>query len=236
MSVTKEKALQIIRHTVALVFVGFFIASFFIGATLNPEFIDIAKSPYGLFAYFIITSAAIFIPSFTTLPLVITATFIWGPWLAGTVALVGWTIAGIGEYAAGYYAKDSILTLVGGGNNLDEKIEKMKEKMNFWHLIIARTVVPSFIFGIVRASFWRYVWATVIVFIPWAAAGAIGGELIKPYIERVRPWIIGLALIIALFVIDYFFIKRDAPEPPKPQLPTVIEKNRATDSYREPKA
>ncbi len=219
MPITKQKALQIVRHTVALVFVGFFVVSFFVGATFNPEFVDIARSPYGLFAYFIITAMAIFIPSFTTIPVVVTATFIWGPWVAGSVALVGWTLAGILEYGAGYYAKQSIIELFKGGNNLDAKIEKMKEKMNLWHLIAARTVVPSFIFGMVRVNFWRYVLVTLLVFIPWAAGGAIGGELIRPYFERVRPWIIGLALVILLFVIDYFFIRREDPEQPETSQP-----------------
>jgi len=209
----KEKVLQVARHTLALTLVGFFVISFFVGSTINPEFVDVARNPYGLFAYFIICAAAVFVPSFTTIPVVVTATFIWGPWIAGSVALIGWTIAGMLEYGAGYFAKQSIIDFLKGGNNLEEKIERAKQKVNFWHLIGARVVVPSFIFGMVRVNFIKYLLVTMLVFIPWAVGGAVGGELIRPYYERVRPWIIGTALIILLFVIDYFFIKKESSVP-----------------------
>src|SRR5688572_6247875 len=102
MPLSKERALQLFRHIVALAFVGFFILSFFIGASLDSAYIDAARSPFGLFAYFIICASVVFIPSFITIPVVVTATIIWGPYWAASIALAGWTVAGILEYGAGY--------------------------------------------------------------------------------------------------------------------------------------
>lgn len=212
MPISKEKALKIFRHAVALTFIGFFLVSFFVGATIDPEFVDIARSPYGLFAYVLITMLPVFVPSFTTIPVVLTATFIWGPWIAGVIALFGWTIAGIVEYSAGYFAKDSIISFVNGGNNLEKKVDRVSGNISFWQLAIARSFVPSFIFGMVKVDFNRYIWVTLVNFIPLAAISVISGELIKPFFEQLRPWIMGLALIIMLFVIDYFFIKKDNPD------------------------
>ena len=95
MRMRRRTLIQLFRHAVALAFVGFFVVSFFVGSSFNPEFIEIARSPFGLFAYFIIVSAVVFIPSFTTVPVVVTATIIWGPYVAGAIALAGWTIAGL---------------------------------------------------------------------------------------------------------------------------------------------
>jgi uncharacterized membrane protein YdjX (TVP38/TMEM64 family) len=209
---TKEKALQLFRHIVSLAFVGFFVLSFFIGATVDPSFVDIARNPYGLFAYALITMMAVFVPSFTTVPVVITATIIWGPWIAGSIALVGWTVAGIAEYSAGYLAKQSIVELVNGGNNLEKKVERVRGHLSLWQIIVARAVVPSFIFGMVRVRFSHYALATVINFIPWAVGSVLFGELIKPYFDEIRPWILGIAFIIAIFIIDYFFIKKESTE------------------------
>ena len=218
----RRTLIQLFRHAVALAFVGFFVVSFFVGSSFNPEFIEIARSPFGLFAYFIIVSAVVFIPSFTTVPVVVTATIIWGPYVAGAIALAGWTIAGLLEYAAGYFAKNSIVEIVEGGNNLEEKIERVTGRLSLWQVILARSVVPSFIFGMVRVRFRNYLIATIINFLPWAVASVLFGELLRPFFERIRPWIFALAFVIAIFVIDYFFIKRDSQEQ-KPQLPAVIE-------------
>ena len=177
----RQQALQILRHIVALIFVGFFILSFFVGSSVDPEFVEIARSPYGLFAYFIITISAVFIPSFTTIPAVLTATLIWGPWIAGGIALVGWTIAGVLEYSAGYFAKNSLTLFLNGGNKLEEKMERLKGSLGFWHMLAARAVVPSFIFGMMRVRPSYYALLTVLVFIPWAIAGAVGGGGLLPY-------------------------------------------------------
>ena len=201
-----QKLLRYLRHVIALLLVGFFVASFFVGSYFNPQFVEIARSPYGLFAYFIITAAAVFVPSFLTIPAVVTATIIWGPWTAALVALLGWTTAGVIEYSAGYFAKDTIMKIMGSA--AQNKIDRVRGSITFVQFVLARTIVPSFIFGITRAKFWWFVLATIIVFIPWAIVGTLGGTLLRPYYAEARPLLLGLALLLLAVLLDLLFSKQ----------------------------
>ena len=196
------------RHIIGVLILVFFVASFFIGLRINPSFTDIANSPYGLFTYLIITILTAFIPSVATIPVVTTATFIWGPWIAGVTAVIGWTIGSIVEYYAALYAIEHLIKWF-NGDRLGKKIQRVRDALSFWKLVIVRTFIPPFVFGLVGTKFSHYIWASIIVYIPLAAAGAVGGELLKNHLEQIQPLLLGGALILLIFTIDFLFASQE---------------------------
>jgi uncharacterized membrane protein YdjX (TVP38/TMEM64 family) len=200
-----------LRHVLAIAIIGFFIASFFVGMTIDPSYVEIARSPYGLFTYVIVTLAAAFIPALATVPIVITATIIWGPWVAGLIALIGWTLGGFIQYAAGYFAVNTIFKWT--PSTLERKIEKVSRAVKFWQVLVARLVIPSFIFGVVRTKFSHFAYASLIDYVPLVALGTASGELLRPYYEEIQPLITGAAFIVLILTIDYFFVRKEQRSP-----------------------
>lgn len=200
------------KHIIGVVILVFFVASFFIGIDIDPNFTDIAASPYGLFSYLIITILTAFIPSLATLPVVTTATFIWGPWIAGGTAIVGWTIGSVVEYYAAYYAIDGLMRFFNGGEKAKKRMAYVKEALTFWRVFVARLFIPPFIFGLVKTKFSHYFWASILAYVPLAAAGVVGGELLKGQLEEIQPLLLGGAFALLILTIDYFFVKRDEEE------------------------
>lgn len=200
--------MRLFLHIVAILILGLFIASFFIGLKTDPSYIDIIRSPYGLFTYFIVTTLTVFIPSLVTLPIVTTATLIWGPWLAGSIAVVGWTIGGLIEYAAAYFAMNKLVRW-GNGQAIEEKIIRVKRSVKFWQLIIARAFVPAFIFGLVKTKLYDFTWASIFAYVPLAVVGVTSGEFIlKPYLDQIQPLLVGAALVLLIFTLDFLFTKK----------------------------
>jgi uncharacterized membrane protein YdjX (TVP38/TMEM64 family) len=168
-----KRIVRLIRYTLGFAILAFFVGSFFIGLKIDPSFADIARSPYGLFSYFIITALTAFIPSMITLPLVTTATIIWGGWLAGAVAVAGWTIGGVIEYFAARFAVDSILMLFDGNKeNMEKKLTRVRESINFWQLALARMFIPAFVFGLAKTKIKPFLATSIIAYIPLAAAAS----------------------------------------------------------------
>ncbi len=194
-------------HILGITILGLFVASFFIGLKINPEFADIASSPYGLFTYFVITVLTAFIPSLATLPVVTTATLIWGPWIAGSMAVLGWTIGSIIEYYATYYAMDLFINWF-RKEKLKDKIGRVKNALKFWQVFVARLFIPPFVFGLVKTKFSHYFWASILAYIPLATGGVIGGELLKGRLEEIQPLFLGAAFILLIFTIDFLFVKK----------------------------
>lgn len=199
--------MRLLLHVTGIAILVFFIASFFIGLELDPAFTDIAHSPYGLFSYFIITALTAFIPSLTTLPVVATATFIWGPWVAGIFAILGWTIGSIIEYSIAYFAISSFGSKI-DNSALDRKIERVRESAKLWPMIVARLFAPPFVFGLVRINAKKFILVSFLVYIPLAAAGVTGGQLLKGQLEEARNLLIGGSLILFIFAIDFLFSKK----------------------------
>ena len=195
------------RHVLPLLVLGFFVASFFIGRAVDPSYIEIARSPYGLFTYFVVTMLTAFIPSMATLPIVFTATVIWGPWLAGLVAISGWTIGAIIEYGAAYYSISTMLKWFEAGR-LNEKIDRLRRSVNFWQVLVARLFIPPFVFGIVKTDFKQFIITSILAYVPLAAAGVGGGTFLAAYIDNIQPLIVGAAFVLLIFSIDFLFARR----------------------------
>ncbi len=209
-----KRAFNYLRHALAFAILAFFIISFFIGIKIDPSFIDIARSPYGLFTYFVICSITFFMPSLITLPIVTTATIIWGPWLAGSIAILGWTIRGLVEYYAAVFTVGSVKLLF-SGVDLEKKMEMVRSSINFWQLSIARVFVPPFIFGLARTNINAFILSSFVAYLPLAALGVGSGEILRPYYEQIQPLILGAALVVLIFTLDWFFARREV----KTQLP-----------------
>lgn len=204
-----KRVFHYFRHLLAFAILAFFVVSFFIGVKVDPSFIDIARSPYGLFTYFIITALTFFIPSMVTLPIVTTATIIWGPWLAGGLAVAGWTIGGVIEYYAAVFTMGSVKRFV-NGPELEQKLARVRSSVNFWQLSFARLFVPAFIFGLARTQMGEFILSSFLAYIPLALIGVGSGAILRPYYDNIQPLLLGGALVLLIFTLDYFFARREA--------------------------
>lgn len=196
-------------HIIGIIVLIFFIASFFIGIKIDSNFVDIASSPYGLFTYLIVTMLTAFVPSLVTLPMVTTATLIWGPWIASVTAIIGWMFGSAFEYYVAYYAMNSISRWFGDKKKVAEKIARLQGTLGIWKIIVARWLFPPFIFGLVKINFRHFMLASFLSYIPLAAGGVLGGELLRDQYKQIQPLLLGASFALLIFTIDYFFVKKE---------------------------
>ncbi len=140
--------------------------------------------PYKDIGYLILLGAFLFqlflffVPSVLVMSLSIV---MYGPWLGGGLCLVGVFLASVFAYflgeALGVYTIDKII-----GHSQREKMTEFLKKYGFWTVAVFRLSpflsndAVSFVGGLVRMNFWRFIAATMLGITPLTILLAWMGE------------------------------------------------------------
>nr|WKN39850.1 TVP38/TMEM64 family protein [Tunicatimonas sp. TK19036] len=138
--------------------------------------------------------------------LLIVSVLAYGPWLGGLYALIGIVLASATAYIIGTVASEAFLDRLMGGKTR-RKILQYTDKFGAWLVFIAR-IHPilsndtiSFVMGLVRLNFWKFMIATVGATVPMLALiGYLGQDMQR--LETGLWWLSGVAIVLGF---AYFF-------------------------------
>lgn len=151
-----------------------------------------------------------------TILIMIVSILAYGPWLGSLIALIGIVTASIIAYIIGRSASNPLLNkLLGAGTRA--KMVEYVNKYGAWLVVIAR-VNPilsndavSFVSGIVRLHFIKFMVATVLATIPLLALiSYIGAD--DQRLKNGMYWISGITLVLAIVYYSYkYYIRNKRP-------------------------
>lgn len=154
--------------------------------------------PLLIFAIMIVQMFLFVIPS--TLIMIISI-LAYGPIWGSLLALIGLLVSSSVAYAIGaYLGPVTVDRLI--GQNIKNKVEENVEKYGVWTVIIVRIApllsddATSFIAGLVRMGYWRFIWSSIVGIVPLLIALAyLGGDF-----ERLKSGLlwITIASLVAL--------------------------------------
>ncbi len=165
-----------------------FVLSAYAAQTYTAELEALFKgyAMLGPIAYASLAALSVIVAPLNTLFLLPMASMLWGPFWAGVLSVVGWTIGSVAAYAlAQRYGRPFV------GKFVDlEKVERLEKKLPaqhlFWWVVAMRMVVSvdvlSYLLGLtITMSYIRYTAATLIGVIPFAFVFAYASALPLPY-------------------------------------------------------
>lgn len=183
------------------------------------EKIEDFLEPYKDIGYLILLGAFLFqlflffIPSVLVMSLCIV---MYGPWLGGLLCLVGVFLASVFAYvlgeALGTYTIDKII-----GHDSREKMTSFLKKYGFWTVAVFRLSpflsndAVSFVGGLVKMRFWRFIGATMLGITPLTILLAWMGKNNERM--RIGLYILGGISILALAVYIFIDKRGDGDEP-----------------------
>ncbi len=132
------------------------------------------------------------------------AGYVYGFWLALPIAMVGWTLSAIGTYYVGQHlGRPAIHRLV--GETRANRAEQMVARGGAGALLAARLIpiVPfsliGFVAGATRVPLVRFVWTTVVGFLPLTAACVyLGSRLESLHPSDPLVWVALAPLLLAV--------------------------------------
>jgi uncharacterized membrane protein YdjX (TVP38/TMEM64 family) len=132
------------------------------------------------------------------------AGYVYGFWLAVPIAMVGWTISAVGTYYVGrHVGRPTIFRLA--GEERATKAERVVDRGGPGALLAARLIplVPfsliGYVAGAAHVPLVRFMWTTVVGFLPLTAACAyLGSRLESLHPSDPRLWAALLPLLLAL--------------------------------------
>lgn len=148
----------------------------------------------------------IIVPSFI---LMLVSVLAYGPVLGSIVNLVGIYFAStIGYFIGRYLSTNFVMQLL--GETTEQKIEKFIKDYGFWAVVITRfnpflsNDAISFVGGILRMHYWRFIGATFIGIIPLTVLIAI----VKENTDDLKQTLLWVSLIsLLIFVISILWKK-----------------------------
>ncbi len=125
---------------------------------------------------------------------------LWGPFLAGTLSVVGWTIgAVIAFFLARKYGLALVLKFF-SMKKIDEIMEKMPKKYAFWSMVFLRMSLPvdilSYALGLLRSiKFTPYLFSTILGIAPFSYIFAYSATL--PIWYQILISVLGLLFLFS---------------------------------------
>lgn len=142
--------------------------------------------------------------------------YVYGFWAAVPIAMFGWTLSAVGTYYVGRYAgRPAIHRLV--GEERAAKAEQVVERGGPGALLAARLIplVPfsliGYVAGAAHVPLWRFVWTTVVGFLPLTVACVyLGSRLESLHPSDPRLWAALTPLLLAV-VAGFWAHRRRTP-------------------------
>ncbi len=141
--------------------------------------------------------------------------YVYGFWLAVPIAMVGWTLSAIGTYYVGQHlGRPTIHRLVGEARAA--RAEQMVARGGAGALLAARLIpiVPfsliGFVAGATRVPLMRFVWTTVVGFLPLTVACVyLGSRLESLHLSDPLVWAALTPLLLAVIAGIWAHRRRD---------------------------
>ena len=148
----------------------------------------------GVVAFISFSALSAILSPFTSIPTVPFAVFTWGKALTFLFLIIGWLVGGIVSYAVGRYGLYIIFRRLLPIGKIESYREKLSEHSEFILVVLFRLALPAEVTGLVlgslRYDFLKYLAATVISEIPFAAVAVYaGGALALNDPWRLALWI-----------------------------------------------
>lgn len=147
-----------------------------------------------------------------TLVLMIVAVLAYGPWMGGFYALTGILLASATAYYIGFAGSNVFLNKLMGKKTRD-RLTGYTDKFGVWLVFIARihpmlsNDTVSFVMGIVRLNFWKFMLATIAATLPMLALiGYLGSDM-----QRLKTglfWLSGIAIVAGIVYFIYRGVHR----------------------------
>ncbi len=137
---------------------------------------------WGGFVFIIISTVAVLISPFSSVPLIPSAIMAWGSELTFLLLLPGWIIGGIFAYFIGSFSREKIIKRFVSFKKVEYYKERISARSQFWLVFLFRLTVPSeiasYTLGIIRYHFWKYFLATILTEIPFALFVVYSGSVL----------------------------------------------------------
>lgn len=148
--------------------------------------------------------------------------YVYGFWLAVPIAMIGWTLSGVGTYYVGRYAgRPAIHRLVGAERA--QKAEQVVDRGGAGALLAARLIplVPfsliGYVAGATHVPMWRFVWTTMVGFLPITVACVyLGSRLESLHPSDPKVWAALTPLLLAVVAGVWAHRRRAPTEEPAP--------------------
>lgn len=157
--------------------------------------------PVIIFALMIFQTLLAFIPSVL---IMVVAVLAYGPVWGGLLAWGGLTMAAMVAYGIGRaLGPVTVYKLI--GQKTEQKVENLVQRYGVWGIIAARispalsTDATSYAAGLLKMSFWRFLFATAIGILPLAALISFLGR----DIDRLKTTLIWVSIISLVVFIGY---------------------------------
>lgn len=141
------------------------------------------------------------------------AGFVYGFWLALPVLMVGWLVSALATFAIGHFAGRPVLYRFAGEQRF-LAAERVVARGG-WPILVAARFVPvmpfsltGFVAGAAGVPLWRFVWTTVIGFLPITAIFALLGSRLQSLSFTDPVLYIALAPILVLLAAAHPLAKR----------------------------
>lgn len=126
--------------------------------------------------------------------------YAWGKLTTMLLLVTGWVLGGICAYAISrYFGRPAVKALI-ASSVLDRYEERISRRAPFGLVLLFQLAlpseVPSYVLGLVRYRFWKYVCALMLAELPYSAATVYLGE---SFVERRLGMMVGVGAVIVGF-------------------------------------
>lgn len=198
-----------LSHIISLLI--FLFALFIVGSDDFISFFEsrIEGSFWGPFAYVGALVAGTVLAPITVLPLIPLSASAFGPFFAGVLSVIGWSVGGIIAFLIARYIGKPVIRHIISLEEIEKWESRLSSETEFWGLVVLRAITPvdilSYAVGLFsKISFRLYALATVIGVTPFSFILAYGGEALS------EGSFLRLSLIVFLGVLLFWALYRFA--------------------------
>lgn len=141
------------------------------------------------------------------------AGFVYGFWLSLPILVIGWLLSALATYAVGHYAGRPLLYRFAGERRF-LRAERVVARGG-WPILLAARFVPvmpfsltGFVAGAAAVPLWRFVWTTVLGFLPITVIFALLGSRLQELSLTDPVLYVALAPILLLLAAGHPLAKR----------------------------
>lgn len=176
------------------------------------DFVDIiqgfieAHQYWGIAIFVGLAGLSSMLSPFSSIPLVPPAILIWGQTNTAILLAVGWFIGGIIAYALAYFIGYPLVNRIASFQKIEFYRQRLGRRAEFWIALLFRLGVPSelasYVFGIIRYPFVKYLVITAITEAVFAAITvSTGGAILEK--NFVLLLAVGLGTLLLISAVTY---------------------------------
>jgi len=177
-----RKSKTAVGATVILAYLGIF-AIFYIWSGPIDYLQEITKEgDIGApLAFILMAFLAVVVAPLTVVPLIPVASVVFGPFLAGLYAVIGWFLGSVVAFILAREFGKPVLKIFVSLKQIEKYESYISQKMELWWIVLLRMIVPvdalSYALGLFsRVKLWKYSVASLFSIMPFAFVASYAGE------------------------------------------------------------